>query len=178
MLKTFLKIFVALSIVPLVIAVGFFILFTVQPPVDPILYIFSDIDECENIETYGSEHAEITRYDSPTKDKYWDGLKYTAFYGANYTSAEFDFKIFAYEFQTSEHAMKYFENITGKKIIGQNVSGNDDHPETTFSTSAGATTYRRVVIDARNAYLITSSKKDAKDVEQFLSKVFSKKLDF
>lgn len=128
-------------------------------------YIFSDIDECNNIEAFKSEDATITIYDSPDLDKNLGDLAYNDFFAAYYDSNELKFEIFAYEFVDSDSAKEYFTKVTGKKSL-----------ETNFSASGGMTKYRVIVIDEYRVYCAYTSLKDSEDLKLFLGEIFSKKI--
>lgn len=130
-------------------------------------YIFSDIDECNNIEAFKSEDATITIYDSPDLDKNLGDLAYNDFFAAYYDSNELKFEIFAYEFVDSDSAKKYFERETG---IETDIS-------TRFLASGGIKTYNVIVIDDCNAYCANTSQKDSEDLKLFLGEIFSKKIE-
>ena len=155
----------AVSILTLVICCG--MLSSCENRV-PDIYIFENISECENIEEYKSDDAVVTIYDIPTDDKNLDDLEYDSFYAASYESDELDFEIFAYEFVDSDSAKEYFSKKTGIESVYS----------TMFLTSGGMTKYDIIVIDESRAYYAETSKEDEEDMNQLLSRVFSKKLEF
>ena len=128
--------------------------------------IFSDISECEKFKEY--DGINIKKYDTSEKDKKLKGVDYEKFYAAKISCSEFEFEIFAYEFNDIGSAQTYFENVTGKE-----VSAN-----TEFSSSFGPLSGRRIVIDGKNAYVIYCSSIDEKAVLNFLYKTFTVNLDF
>ena len=130
-------------------------------------YIFSDIGECENINTYKDENATVTVYDTPQEDENLCDLVYNDFFAACYDSSDLKFDIFAYEFTDSDSAKKYYEKVTG-------TSQNSD---TCFSAYGGMTTYTVVVIDGSNAYCANTTQKDSEELKSFLGEVFSKKIN-
>ncbi len=134
----------------------------------PDIYIFENISECENIEKYKSDDAVVTICDTPNADKNLNELEYDSFYGSSYESDELDFEMFAYEFEDCDSAKEYFKKETGKIVA-------DD---TTFITSIGMSKYEIVVIDGCRAYFVETSKADREDLNLFLSRAFSKKLEF
>jgi predicted heme/steroid binding protein len=131
------------------------------------IYIFEKISECDNINGDVHTNAKVTVYDNSDKDKNLKGLSYSSFFAGEYLSNELDFKIFAYEFENTENAKKYFENATGKKNVN----------DTTFSMSKGMFEYMIIVIDNKNAYCAYTSPSNDEALETFLAEVFSKKLD-
>ncbi|MBQ2972148.1 MAG: hypothetical protein IJE16_06335 [Ruminococcus sp.] len=134
----------------------------------PDIYIFENISECENIEEYKSDDAVVTTYDTPNADKNFDDLEYDSFYASSYESDELDFEIFVYEFVDSDSAKEYFSKETGIEPVYS----------TMFLASGGMTKYDIIVIDESRAYYAETSKEDEEDLNLFLSRVFSKKLEF
>lgn len=133
----------------------------------PVCYIFEDISECENIEKLKSEDAVVTVYDSPDSDKNLGDLQYDSFYCASYESKDFDFEIFAYDFVDSDFAKEYYNRETK---LGCDF-------DVTFHTSKGMSLYDIIVLDYDKVYIAKSSAKDSDDLNSFLNKVFSKKIE-
>ena len=134
---------------------------------EPDVYIFCNIEECNNIESHKSENAVLDVYHSPDEDKYSYGLSYNAFYGCNYVSDDYSFEIFAYTFSSMDEANKYFKNATGK-----------DNPLVSnfLSTVGSFDDYRRVVVSANNAYLVRTKASDAEAVCNFLNSAFTQEI--
>ena len=116
------------------------------------IHIFSDINECQNITNLKSDNADVEIYDFPKKDKNIKKLKYQEFFGCKYTSDDFSFELFAYEFSSVDMAMSYFINFTGKE--------NDPNP--TFCDSSGMFWFERIVVKENKAYAVRC-KKEYKD---------------
>ena len=134
----------------------------------PEVYMFADISECSNIGNLEYEGGTLTEYDTPNGDKYLKKLQYNDFFAAKYESDKVDFKIFAYQFDNSETAQKYFINATGKDV----------DLETNFSASTGLFEYRLIVIDGVYAYTVFAPSSKYDEIEEVLSIVFTQKLDF
>lgn len=130
------------------------------------VYIFENIEECQNINAYKSDNAVIELYDSPDGDKYLKDLQYNDFFACKYSSESFDFEIFAYEFLDSDTSKEYFKNVTG----------NSSEDSSSFSSVKGMLYYRRIVIDENKAYTIFSAPNDSDTVEEYIATVFSVKL--
>lgn len=135
-------------------------------PKEISFYIFENIKECATLETQKTKESYITLYDSPSKDKNLNDLKYDEFYAGKYSSDELSFEIFAYQFIDSDNAKIYFKNNTG---IETNL-------DTHYLASGGISKYNVIVIDNKNAYCINTKKSQANELMLYLSEVFSKKL--
>ena len=127
-------------------------------------YIFADISECDNLSLIADDEAVISRISSEN-DKKLKGNEYEAFWGAEYSSPELRFKIFAYEFADADAAKEYFYNNTGKDV-GFN---------TTFSMSCGGIrgSLQLICIDGSNAYCVYSTAKDHQELIALLKECFS-----
>ena len=130
------------------------------------VHIFSNIDECKSIKNLKSDDAKITIYDSPKKDNSLKKLEYEEWFGCKYNSENFSFELFAYEFASSEIAMEYFENDTGK----------DSDPNPTFTDSTGTFHYERIAVSENKAYTIYCKSKDKEKVIEFLNNLFSEEI--
>ena len=125
--------------------------------------IFSNIEECKDIENLKSDNADVEIYDSTMEDKYLKNLKFQGSFGCKYTSDDLTFELFAYEFSSVDMAMSYFKNSTGK--------GNDPNP--TFSDSSGAFLFERIVIKENKAYAVRCKKDEKEKLIDFLNSWFS-----
>ena len=132
------------------------------------IYIFSDLSECQAIETSKSADATVTIHATPDKDKHIRNLTYRDFYACTYSSPKMQFTLFAYEFPDSETALKYYSRAANK---------SPDYPND-FSGSYGFLKFEKAVICDNFAYYIYGSPLDDKEVSNFLNSIFSKKLDF
>ncbi|MBQ8163397.1 MAG: hypothetical protein IJZ93_03400 [Clostridia bacterium] len=132
------------------------------------IYIFSDISECANLEINKASDVTVQEYTSTDSDKKLNELKYDAFYAAKYESSEIEFEIYAYEFESSETAKKYFENVTGRK----------SELDSNFLASGGMNSFEFIVIDHQNAYVVYGHSGEQQKVYSILADAFSKKLEF
>lgn len=129
--------------------------------------IFSDINECKNIEKNIADDASVVYYDSPQNDAAFDGFKYTRFVGYKYTSKAFSFDFFAYEFADSDTAKEYFLK----------ASGRESKKDVNFLGVGGTLSYQKVVIEENKAYMIYCSSADKDKVEEKLREIFHSKLE-
>jgi len=136
--------------------------------ITPEIYIFSNIDECKNIEKYKKADAIIENYDSPENDSNIKDLNYENFFGCNYSDSDINFEIFAYEFNNYETAKLYFKNETGKS-----TDNNAD-----FLESTGMTKSKRIVIYDNRAYYIQTEKENFEKVKEFINNCFTEKITF
>ena len=130
------------------------------------LKIFNDITECKGFLELNDKDTEITVYDKPDADKYLKDLPYTEFFAAEYISKELKFEIFAYEFEDSILAEKYYENAVGNETT--------INPRYVISGNLRNTTL--LVIDGANVYLASYSTKYKHNVESFFATKFNKLL--
>ena len=133
---------------------------------DKEFYIFENIDECKNFENLGLTNLEITRYETPEKDRNLKSLEYDYFYAAKIESDEIDFEIFAYTFKNSDDAKQYFKNETGKTIQDSD----------SFSGASNMVSCRLIVIDERNIYIVRTKHSQNVLLSDILSTVFSKQI--
>lgn len=125
--------------------------------------MFSNIAECNNIDFVKAPEAEITIYDTPAKDENLKKLEYDAFFGCLYSSNDVSFELFAYEFYSTEAAVTYFENTTGK--VGT--------VPISYSSSTGMISYRRIVTNENMAYTVRCKPEDKEMVLGFINSWFS-----
>lgn len=126
-------------------------------------YIFTDIEECSNIELYKHADATIEYYSTPEKDRKLKDLPYHSFFGVNYKSDELSFELFAYEFQNEAATRKYFKNHTGK----------DTDYNSNFCSSWGSTSFEIVIYHGTCAYVAYTKPKQRHELREFFEKVFS-----
>ena len=74
--------------------------------------IFGDISECEKIYDFDYTDVTIVRYEDASRDERLGDLKYKEFFGAQYSSSEADFEIFAYVFESEDDASEYWSNTS------------------------------------------------------------------
>ena len=126
-------------------------------------YIFSEITECNNFTIDKKGGAEIIEYDTPDDDRYLENMKYKNFFAAKYKSSEFEFEIFAYEFENSDSAKEYFKNATGRT----------SDLDTNFLSSGGITSQKIVVINFEKAYTLYTSADSSEQVKKFIGENFT-----
>ena len=115
--------------------------------------MFNDINECYSLEGY-------TIIENP-KDKYVDGLDYEESFVATVKNKDCKFKIFAYEFNTSDDAWNYYAKDSKKKR------------EYGYFFSTGHSTAEYIVFNGKNLYRISCSSTKIDDVSNYLSTVFT-----
>ncbi len=130
------------------------------------IHSFATIQECQDIINRKKEDAEVLVYDLPAQDINLNGLEYKEGFGCKYTSEEFNFEIFAYEFFDDAGASSYYDNIRDVKSINKN-------PKYTFHDSGGLFRFKRVVLDDNKAYVITCKLKDEQKVVNFINSIFT-----
>ena len=160
-MKTSLKILLIV-----LITLSLMIAFCSCGPKDVEVYIFSDLSECRTIEIEKPNGVQVTSYDSPAGDQYIKELIYNDYYACNYSSAEVQFDLFAYEFPDQATAQEYFKNATGQ----------DTTKTVTYLDSQGVTTYRRVVISNNLAYSVLAKASDADATIEIINQLFSEKI--
>lgn len=127
------------------------------------VHIFSDMEECQEIKGLESDNIDLEIYDSPVEDKYLKKLEFQEFFGCKYSSDDLTFELFAYVFSNIENAMEYFENGTG---VSSDLNPN-------FISSAGISSYSRIVVSENKAYVVYCKKADKENVINFLNSCFS-----
>lgn len=145
----------------------FIILSTVSCGKRHDFYIFENISECQGIQNSTLSGAKFEHYEIE-KDKKLKGLTYTERFCGKFSCDEFEFEIFAYEFENAESAKKYFDNVTG--------TADNIESYTSFYGNFGMFSVDIMVFDFEKAYRVNLSKSDIEEVFQFLSTVFSKKI--
>lgn len=134
----------------------------VYPLKDLPIDMYATMNECQKIETNKEENATVVCL-TTNDDPYLKGLTPMQFYGYTYTSDTMTFKLFAYEFATTEDAAAFFENVTGKS----------KNPAVTFSRSSGLSTHRCIVMDHENVYCYISPKRFHNKVTTYVNDCFS-----
>ncbi|MBO5913040.1 MAG: hypothetical protein J6Q76_06190 [Clostridia bacterium] len=122
--------------------------------------MFSDIEECYSLENY--------KLDDTPKDKYVKGLDYKASFVATVKTDDFEFEIFAYEFETLADAKNYYKEFKELKSEIKSDYG--------ASFSAGHSAGDGIVFNGQNLYRISCSSKELDDVVEYLLTVFTLKL--
>jgi len=127
------------------------------------VYIFSDIVECNNLESNKSNAANVITLDSVDDDPNLNELEYNEFYAIKYESQDMKFEIFAYEFTNRENAKSYFESSAKRDC----VSSRDFYVSTTLIS------YTVRVLDGERAYILYSKPKYKEAIDKYLSEAFS-----
>jgi len=128
------------------------------------IYMFADMEECKTI---ASADDSFSKYTDSSSDKNVSGLTYTDFFAGKYDAGDFQFEIFAYEFDSVDSARAYFDKVTGK---------NSDGLISNYSSSSGVMSSHIVVFEGKLAYALYLPTSDVVDVAEFLSNVFSIKI--
>ena len=128
--------------------------------------IFNDIQECNNIDTNKDKGVSVQIMETPDLDIYLGDIAYEDFYGCNYVSSEFNFRLFAYEFIHIAAANEYFHSVTGK------TNTLDKH----FSDVAGITEFRRIVLNQNRVFVIYTTPSQADNVIEFINSVFTENI--
>ena len=128
-------------------------------------YIFSDISECQKISEQKAEGAQVEVLTSPDSDKYLQDAMYSQFYACRYSS-DFNFTLYAYEFVDESTAHDYFKRVTGKEY----------HDNIGYSSVAGMSSYRRIVINKTDVYIVYTQSKTYVAVLEYLNGIFSVEL--
>lgn len=165
---------ISIVFVAIVVFALSYMLFT-QPPSGGY-YIFQDISECEQLIPNDPAGVTVDRYDSPDKDANLKGLPYKEFWGIKFSSDEIEYEIFAYEFEDSDSALKYFVNETGKNSYLKKLPLSEDDENKNFSASKGMFSYRLIVIYKNRAYKVTAPSEYANSVNELFASIFSQKV--
>ena len=122
--------------------------------------MFNDIQELEIDVFENAKRENIDHY----SDKYLKNLEYQEFYGALYELSNDKIILYAYVFNDTENACRYFENVTGK---------NNFPDDTTFLKSFGMLGGNMIVMENNKVYYIEAKKR--KNFEHFVD-VLNEKL--
>ena len=137
------------SVVLILLTVLFSFVFSALPEQD--IYIYENITECEELRALGGETGTFTEYAVPKNDGNLGDLSYASCFAGKYLCVDYDFEIFAYEFEDEESARVYFKNCTGKANSGRTQN---------FSLSLGLTRARLAVMKDTKAYIVLCSTED------------------
>ena len=150
------------------VAIAWFV-YTLFNPLPNEYFLFQEIEECEGLIPDNQSDAKIERYDLPSGDKDLMALPYYAFFGMKLESDEMEYEIFAYEFEDSDSALQYYENVTGKS----NVQWDEEKP--LLSATKGMFSYRVIVVSQNRAYKLIAPNRYVDEVHEVLAKAFSQK---
>ena len=151
----------------MLILIGIGGLAVLHQSLDTSIYIFSDIKECQTIETLDAKVGRFQKYQDTAFDKHANDLKCTAFFGGEYSCDVYSFQIFAYVFEDTTTAQEYFERTTGK--VSDSLSTN-------FSLASGVISSHLVVFDGKHAYAVYFPTSATAEVLQLLSVCFETKI--
>ena len=115
------------------------------------------------IESEFLKKGEIEKYNDTSRDENLEGLQYVAHYAAYYKCEEFEFEIFAYEFESSDVSREYHKNVS-----------IETDKDVSMHKTVGITKTKLVLIDNTMAYSAFYSNVDAEQVEYYLYTAFSK----
>lgn len=174
MMKKRLPIFICLILL-VVIAIGV-LAYVFTHPMTHEYFIFQKLDECESLIPTDISKAEIVRYDMPDSDKSLKELSYNDFWGVNFKSDTLEYEIFAYEFENSDSALKYYVNVTGQDSYEKKLPLKDEDENKLLSASKGMSVYRIVAVYQNKAYQITAPKQYEDEINKLLARTFSQKL--
>ena len=131
------------------------------------VYMFENIDELENMEASFKKYGQVQKF-SDSYDECLQGLKYKKQYVAKYECDDFEFDIYAYEFETEEQAREYYINFAEDDL--------DINLWNLYFNSKGTVT--SMTINGVNIYRIVYQKNDEKAINTFLSECLSIKMIF
>ena len=136
-------------------------------------YIFAEIGECEKLLPSDQTNIKIEIYDTVSNDKNLQDLSYNHFFAMDYKSNSLQYEIFAYEFEDSDSALKYFVNVTGQTNYEKKLPLDDNDENKLLSASSGMFSYRLVVVYKNMAYQIIAPKQYKSELHDLLSSTFS-----
>ena len=136
-------------------------------------FIFENIEECEGLIPDDQSDVKIDRHDAPNTDKDLKDLPCSDFFGMKFESDTLEYEIFAYEFEDSDSALKYYTNVTGKSHE-KTLPSDEEKP--LLSASQGMFSYRVIVVSQNRAYKLIAPNKYIDEINSLLSEVFSQKL--
>ena len=133
------------------------------------VYMFQEIEECENLIHYEQIDSTITRYHDANIDPNIKGFEYKSFFGMYYQSDNMEFEIFAYEFTNKENAFTYYAIVNEDEYISL-------EKEATFTKVHGQNNYEIIVARSNKVYKLTTSNLMIDQIDKMLSTVFSIKI--
>lgn len=169
---------ITVSVSVIIFAIIFVIVFfDMAVPLPKNYYIFQDIEECERLfpADLPNSNIMVEKYDTPTKDKGVKDLSYTAFFGMKYKSDTLKYEIFAYEFESSDAALQYFVNVTGKTSYKDRLPLDENDTNTLFSVTKGFST-RIVIVSQNRAYKVNVPNKYLNALTEKLWENFSQEI--
>ena len=94
----------------------------------------------------------------------------------DYKSDSLQYEIFAYEFEDSDSALKYYVNVTGQTSYEKKLPLDDTDENKLLSASSGMSSYRLIVVYKNMAYQIIAPKQYKSELHGLLSSTFSIKI--
>ena len=159
-----------------IVLTGFFIQIFKSINTRDEYYIFAEIGECDKLLPSDRTNIKIEIYDSANNDKDLQDLSYNNFFAMDYNSNSLQYEIFAYEFEDSDSALKYFVNVTGQTNHEKKLPLDDNDENKLLSASSGMSSYRLVVVYKNMAYQIIAPKQYKSELHDLLSSTFSIKI--
>ena len=139
-------------------------------------YIFAEIGECDNLLPSDQTNVKIEIYDTVSNDKNLQDLSYNNFFAMDYKSDSLQYEIFAYEFEDSDSALKYYVNVTGQTSYEKKLPLDDTDENKLLLASTGMFSYRLMVVYKNMAYQIIAPKQYKAELHDLLSSTFSIKI--
>lgn len=133
-------------------------------------YIFENISQCENIAEIFGTKEKFVRYQNASKDEHLFGLKYKDFYAGKYESILCGYEIFAYEFENTDDARKYFNTSSNT------TWGNEEYPSA-FAVRVSIWSSRMYAISGTSCYTINTTRLGEVIFLSRAKSVFSKKIE-
>ena len=139
-------------------------------------YIFEDIEACESLISAEKTSAAFERYETPKNDKKVKDLHYLEFFGGKYKSDELKYEIFAYEFEDSDSALRYYVNETRNTVYLKKLPLDKEDENYLLSATSGSFRFDMIVVSGSRAYRLSAPSKYIAEIHELLSCVFSEKL--
>lgn len=163
------KMILSVCIIAALIIVGVIgVIYMMQMHLDTDIYIFADLSECQLLESLNNKDEKFIKYQDAALDDHIRDLKYTSFFGGEYSCDLYEFEIFAYEFSDAASAQSYFENATGK---------NSDDVDPNFSLVSGFMSSHIIAFNENKAYSIYFPTSAFSEISQLLAEHFTIKIN-
>ena len=131
------------------------------------IYMFENLDELRNMEKSFEKYGQVQSLEA-YEDEFLNNLKFENNYLAKYKCEEFEFEIFAYEFEETNLAKKYYFNIEGKQIF------EDYNVWRLYLNENGNVSI--IALNYSDIYRISYKKTNEKAINELLSKHLSYKI--
>ena len=156
-----------------IILIGFFVQMFMGNNTHDKYHIFAEIGECNKLIPVDQTNIKMDMYGTASKDKDLQNLSYNDFFAMDYKSDSLQYEIFAYEFEDSDSALKYYVNVTGQKSYEKKLPLDDTDENKLLSASSGMFSYRLIVVYKNMAYQIIAPKQYKSELHNLLSSTFS-----